>query len=806
MARRLGSTLTVLFSLLCSAAAGTELVTDRDGHWVALWVRDGLYITSVSSDDGKTWTKPKQSGTVSGNLIGMPAEAQIPVRDLLSAVVPEKWTRPFRNPDACGGAATGNEETPFDICGKEERYFIKLKGQAEGTDRVREIGRAWSQPCAASDTKGNWLVTWAEHELRACCSNDHGKTWSGDILLPMPENKKLNLWPYEAKGIITAAGTWCVIWDTGEFGRGSGDGPSTGPSSIWATTSRDKGKTWTDPVELTKGIENNNDSISNLSTVFANGRVYVAWSQKVPDKKGIPPNSDIVLVSSADGLNWTHPEIINGNSQSHAQNNRNPRLCTDGKKLLLCMWDATRASERWNTRADRVFIARSEDAGNTWSFPATLDFEPEAGTHPHVQEGVNARPCVATDKKGRWVAVWDSSGMCPEQYGLDEDIMTSYSDDLGKTWSKPAPVNTNAAKDYANDRNPQIAYSEDGHWVTAWDYAPTELQGYSRSCRAAYSADGRTWSAPAELPPLDDNDKVIAYMRLAALGNGNWLVVYERSSFIDGPFTAVSTRSDDNGKSWKDTTKLSGAYGGIRPEDEAAFGPIATRLSDGTCLVLWWEYIHLPGNSAESSIFSRTSRDGGATWSGPAKLPVEAASKISGRICLITSSAGNLLAMWAEPQERELQRKQWASLSTDNGKTWSPSQVISTASAWALGTDGKGRYLSLLENYVYKESRDQSYTEIKLSRSDDGKTWAEPKVLSVLHGTPYDYVDTPSLATDGNGHWMAVCHPSGWLGNSNTAPASEDASPCLLLTSEDNGLTWSAPASSPFAHKPQANR
>lgn len=798
----------VLLSLVCISASGAELLTDGDGHWVALWRRDGRYMSALSSDNAKTWTKPKQSGTVPTDPETGNAKEEIPVDDLAKAVIPDTWKHAMKRANPGDATAMGDGQAAVEICGTSEKYIIQTKGNAGAEKQVKDLGKARNLPCAVSDGKANWLVAWADDDVRACCSSDNGQTWSDDIVLAMPDKLKWSM-PDEVKAVITPAGTWCVIWGDGEFRRDEGDGHSCMPSYIWATTSRDKGKTWSSPVELTTDIENNSDSISRLSTVVANDRIYIAWSQSVPDKQGIPPNSDIVMVSSADGLVWTLPRVINGNARTHAEDNCNPRLYAGAGKLLLCAWDPDDTLGRTFSRGKHVFLARSTDAGETWSVPVALDFDRADHNRADSQEGQRFAPAVATDKKGRWVAVWESVGTCPEEFGLDEDIMTSYSDDFGKSWTPPVPLNADAATDYANDRQPLIAYDGKGRWVTAWRHAPTEFGGWSQSCRAAYSSDGKTWSKPADLPLLDNDEKTINDMRLAALGNGSWLVVYQRNSFHYSPLTVVCTRSDDNGESWKDTMQLNGTYCPDRPEESYAMAPAVTGLSDGACLVMWREEPQQEVNAREEYTFYRISQDGGATWNTAEKVSGGNAREGMNASYVTSDNKGNILATWAERPELGKGGTQLASLSTDNGKTWSPTQRvtgISSDSSWALATDGQGRYLTILEEYVSRGSRENSDIEVKICRSDDGNTWSAPELLATVHKATDVYDEVPSLATDGNGKWMVMYESTVWLKGMDTDHDWVSGSSCRLMKSEDNGLTWCEPSVFPVPHGPQANK
>jgi hypothetical protein len=110
-----------------------------------------------------------------------------------------------------------------------------------------------------------------------------------------------------------------------------------------------------------------------------------------------------------------------------------------------------------------LFVARSTDAGATWS--AAVPLNTDAATDQLGLENNDNFPDVAVDGTGRFVAVWQRGPSPP----TEDDIRRAVSADGGVTWTAPELVNTNGATDSGADSEPRIAASLDGHWIVAWN-------------------------------------------------------------------------------------------------------------------------------------------------------------------------------------------------------------------------------------------------------------------------------------------------------------------------------------------------
>ncbi len=346
--------------------------------------------------------------------------------------------------------------------------------------------------------------------------------------------------------------------------------------------------------------------------------------------------------------------------------------------------------------------------------------------------------------------------------------------------SRPEPVDAQVffapptAVSVGINFEPSLATDGAGNWVLAWDRTPDDYLSPSRhpnSIEISRSADnGATWSAAdtlaaAAFAPQVATDRV-----------GTWITVWLDGSGIE------MARSSDNGRTWTTPVAL-------------AAGDQPQIASDGMGRwVVMWSTSSRPREIGD--IVTVRSSDNGVTWTVPTPLDASGGAQGSnGRIA--TDRAGAWVAVWDRgfwPNAADV----WFARSTDAGGTWTTPALLSNDAGmlWEfqprLATDTKGNWLVAwreIHTWMPDLAPGTDQDILAVRSSDNGVTWSTPAFLNTNAAT--DSIDqednSPSLATDGNGVWLATWE---WQGTFDRQACYH----AVVAQSTDNGTSWTPPA------------
>lgn len=597
-----------------------ELATDNFGNWIAVWESresffdtigtDGDILHARSDDNGFSWSFPATISITAAIDAGLDVSPRIATDGFgawIAVWAAERYvgsnqnneydivyTRSFdlgqswENPRFLNAGATSDnrdDDTPiilFDGVGKWVCAWVSENslGDTIGFDpdilfsTSVDSGDSWAapfqlntnapneggsdqRPRLATDKLGNWVAVWdsddtlgntisIDRDIIVARSDDNAESWSPPTHLnhfaTMDSADDTNA------QIASDGTTWVGVWQMTE-------GPGGTDFDIFTARSTDGGMTWSDPQPVHANALTDQGNDVNPQIVTDNqGAWVVIWESDDTLGGTLGNDSDILFVRSNNGgTTWTLPLHLNANATTDSGDDEKPHLSTNGVGGWMAVWQSNEQFGGTFGNDLDIFFSLSIDGATSWSAPESV--KSTASTDNVADE----LPQAAGDDTGTWIVTWQSPDTLGGNVGSDRDILLVRSGDGGMNWSDPAPLNTNAGDDAANDDEPQIATDGFGAWIVAWrsDFdlggqigSDTDLL-YSKSTDA-----GITWDDPKVLnsDAFDDDESDSEQSpHLAVDRTGIWVAVWQTRNPFGNPLgdrDIVYSLSANRGATW----------------------------------------------------------------------------------------------------------------------------------------------------------------------------------------------------------------------------------------------------------------
>jgi hypothetical protein len=389
-------------------------------------------------------------------------------------------------------------------------------------------------PQVTTDGIGTWVAVWhssdslggtigTDVDILVARSTDAGASWTDPE--PLNTNAASDVYNDWRPQVTTdAQGIWVAVWHAFDS-----PGETIGlDGDILVARSTDAGVSWTDPEPLnTNATTDTEGDFYPQVTTDGKGTWVAVWHSLDSLGSTIGTDRDILVARSTDaGVSWTDPEPLNTNAATDRGEDTRPQLTTDGQGAWVAVWESDDALRGTIGTDSDILMARSTDAGASWTAPEALNKIP---ARDDVAEDWS--PQVTTDGQGNWVAVWVWARRRSE-------IRGARSTDAGVSWTAPRPLNTNPDIDVANDWYPQVTTDAQGTWIAVW-YTSDPLArtiGRDDDILKARSTDGgATWTDPVALSmyaSCDSDDDIRP--QLTTDGEGTWIAVWQSSDSLGG--------------------------------------------------------------------------------------------------------------------------------------------------------------------------------------------------------------------------------------------------------------------------------
>ncbi|HYC54691.1 MAG TPA: sialidase family protein [Candidatus Binatia bacterium] len=371
-------------------------------------------------------------------------------------------------------------------------------------------------------------------------------------------------------------------------------------------------------------------------------------------------------------------------------------------------------------------------------------------------------------------------------------------------------LNSNAFSDTHDDGAVALASDGKGRWMAVWETL-NNFGGHPAMhdwdiIVASSRDEGRTWSPARPLAESALRDHALDNSpAIATDGTGTWVAAWQSRDLRGGKIGPDSdilwSRSTDDGATWSEPVPV--AEYALRDTGQD-FHPEVLAVGGGAWLIAWESFEPVEGTGRDSDLLVARSSDNAETWSAPRPLNANATSdRDTDRQVTLASDRGGkkILAGWeAYSSLGGTIGMDWDVLiadSSDGGQTWSQPRPLAPSRAGSdgfagdeslsLATSGNGRWMAVWTAYVGKVGDEEDDWDILTASSKDGgQTWSDPVSLNGPFKTDTHRDLQPRIVHDGAGRWVAL-----WYSKDSMGKTKGSDSDLLVSVSTDDGKTWS---------------
>jgi Neuraminidase (sialidase) len=267
------------------------------------------------------------------------------------------------------------------------------------------------------------------------------------------------------------------------------DAPTGGRALICRST--DNGKTWTRPTTL---VDTPGDDRHPVIVELPDGSLLCQffvidnWYGYEKAPAGRNKNSRVATIRSTDnGQTWSKPVYMPSPFQYYDRMCGKPVVLPNGRIIL-----STYGKEKWSNSPEQLGVYASDDLGKSWKFLSRLK----------ADTGALDEPAITRAHDGKIVMISRPDGKI------------AFSDDEGKTWSKPKAFGIKMVA-------PCLMTLKDGTIVCLFGW------GATGGIQIMWSDNnGQTWTTPADDRGFLIDSSVYVYAIGCEMPDGSIYIVY----------------------------------------------------------------------------------------------------------------------------------------------------------------------------------------------------------------------------------------------------------------------------------------